>query len=281
MAAGYCGLAIGTDTGGSVRGPAAMCGVVGFKPTAGIWLSDGIFPLSAELDTPGLFTTTAADAAYVFSALGDDDVIIPAQCRLRIGVPESYFQDDLDAEVAAAFSDALDKIVAAGHELVPIDFPSMEPVERYFSLELPLELLETLGRERVVKNSAKLDSLTRHRLMAVIDQTRDASVVASLEKLRDEMEASLACAGLHGWIAPTVPCVAPLQAELRDADALVSWQGMSSRNTRCINALGMCAISLPLSPVLPAGLQLAAPGGSDASLLAHAILLETAVRSGH
>jgi len=275
IAAGYCSLAIGTDTGGSVRGPAALCGVVGFKPTVGLWPTDGIFPLSARFDTPGLLTNTVEDAAYVFAVLnGTHKHDRDESAELRIGVPQEFFISNLDPEVATAFAAAQKNIISAGHVLVPLEFPAMEPVEHYFSSVLPRELLDTLGRTRVEHNLEKLDSLTRRRLESVLHEADNLELGEQLNRLTAATDAILADAAVDSWIAPTVPCTAPLQSELMDTDALVRWQAWASRNTRCINALGMTAITLPLPTRQPVGLQIAARGGAEALLLGVASVLE-------
>jgi aspartyl-tRNA(Asn)/glutamyl-tRNA(Gln) amidotransferase subunit A len=275
MAADYCSFAVGTDTGGSVRCPAALCGVVGFKPTAGVWDCDGIFPLAAKLDTPGLFTRSVADAAYIYAALQVESEASASlssgslssdspSSGMRIGVPQNYFMDDLDTEVRDAFTMATDKILAAGHELVPITFPDMRPVADYFAADVPMELLGVLGRERVEQNLEVLDPFTRQRLEVIIRQADHISQQNELASLTIEVEHMFEGAEISGWIAPTVPCVAPLQSELQAHDALTEWQARISRNTRCINALGMTAISLPLpTAALPVGLQLATGGGKE------------------
>ncbi|MDP6883842.1 MAG: amidase, partial [Rhodospirillales bacterium] len=100
MAAGLCGFAIGSDTGGSVRGPAAFCGVFGLKTTKGLWPTDGVFPLSPTLDTIGLLTGSAADAALIAAALQGRPVTPSSPPRgLRLGRPDDHFFDNLDKEV--------------------------------------------------------------------------------------------------------------------------------------------------------------------------------------
>jgi aspartyl-tRNA(Asn)/glutamyl-tRNA(Gln) amidotransferase subunit A len=271
VAAGYTCLAIGTDTGGSVRIPAALCGVVGFKPTAGLWPTDGVFPLSSKLDSPGIFTNTVTDAAYVFEVLnGTSESILPDSVNRRIGVPQGFFTDDLDVEVAAAFTAAQSKIIQAGYELVPLQFPAMESVGQYFAANLPLELLTTLGRDRIEHNLDLLDPLTRRRLESILPEANGVVPVGQLDQLAATTNAVLLAARVDCWIAPTAPCLAPLQRDLDSTDKLVLWQGQASRNTRCINALEMTAISLPLSARLPVGLQVAARGGAEALLIATA-----------
>jgi aspartyl-tRNA(Asn)/glutamyl-tRNA(Gln) amidotransferase subunit A len=276
MAAGYCGFSIGTDTGGSVRAPAALCGLVGFKPTAGLWSADGVFPLFKEFDTPGIFSTSAKDMAYIYEQLFGDTVFIDSgHTPLRIGLPTGFFQDDLDETVSAAFSKAITKITLAGHELVEIKLPSMAVVSDYFSTALPAELLARLGRHRVLQDADLLDPLTRNRLEAVRDSAADIAAKLAVKSLRNETENILRAEGLSCWISPTVPCVAPPQSTLMNPDNLLGWQAYVSRNTRVINALDMAAISLPLQGALPVGLQLAGPQGSDATLLAQAVQLES------
>jgi aspartyl-tRNA(Asn)/glutamyl-tRNA(Gln) amidotransferase subunit A len=280
VAAGYCGLAIGTDTGGSVRVPAALCGVVGFKPTAGVWPVDGIFPLSKTLDTPGIFTNTLEDTAYVFRALsGAHNYAGSVPENLRIGVPQEFFTDDLDAEVAAAFAAAQISINNAGYELVPLQFPAMSSVEHYFSADLPLELLTTLGCNRVKHNLDLLDPFTRRRLELVLQQNALPCGGGQFDQLAAAAEAVLRDAGVTCWIAPTVACAAALQSDLHNTDELVLWQSRASRNTRCINAMGMTAISLPLPTKQPVGLQIVAPGGAEAELLTLAAMLEPILRA--
>ena len=102
VAAGLCGFAIGSDTGGSVRLPAAFCGVFGHKTTVGLWPTAGVFPLSSVLDSIGPLTRSAADAALLFGALTGQEVAPAPPERLRLGRPTSYFFDRLDPAVAAA-----------------------------------------------------------------------------------------------------------------------------------------------------------------------------------
>jgi aspartyl-tRNA(Asn)/glutamyl-tRNA(Gln) amidotransferase subunit A len=276
MAAGYCGFSIGTDTGGSVRAPAALCGLVGFKPTAGLWGTDGVFPLFKEFDTPGIFSTSVKDVACIYAQLSGDAVLIDGgHAPLRIGVPVEFFQDDLDETVSATFNNAIAKIALAGHELVEIKLPSMDVVRDYFSTALPAELLARLGRHRVLQDADLLDPLTRSRLEALRDSAAGVAAKAAVNSLRRETENILRAEGLSCWVSPTVPCVAPPQTALMNPDNLLGWQAYVSRNTRVINALGMAAISLPLQGALPVGLQLAGPHGSDATLLAQAMQLES------
>ncbi len=151
-------VAIGSDTGGSIRTPASFTGTVGFKPTVGRWSTEGMVPLSPTLDSPGLATRTVADAAFAFAALDADTrqrgrSEIPASelRRLRIGVPDAPFWDDCSPGVAEAVRGALDRLVAAGATVEPMALPeaaeaasiwlkgglSAPEFQRFISSELP------------------------------------------------------------------------------------------------------------------------------------------------
>src|SRR5262245_11587459 len=125
VAAGMALATIGTDTGGSIRIPAAACGIVGLKPTLGEISTDGVVPLSATLDHVGPLAQTVADAALVYHALlGDAVAPAPAPMPvkgLRLAVPRKYFCDLLDDEVRARFEDALERLRAAGARVDDIE----------------------------------------------------------------------------------------------------------------------------------------------------------------
>ena len=124
MAAGLAGFTVGSDTGGSVRWPAALCGVVGYKSSTSHWPRDGIFPLSPLLDSVGIFTATACDAAWVEAALAGRPCRAPsAISTLRLGLPGAHFMEKLDPSVAACFEVALQRLRDAGAHVVALDLP--------------------------------------------------------------------------------------------------------------------------------------------------------------
>ena len=111
MAAGLCALALGSDTGGSVRLPAALCGVFGHKFSSKALPLDGIFPLSPTLDSPGVFTARARDAVTVWNALTGEDINTGLSLKgLRFGKPAPLFYDELDPEVAQSVDAALERL---------------------------------------------------------------------------------------------------------------------------------------------------------------------------
>src|SRR6185312_3801770 len=145
VAARLAPAGIGTDTGGSVRVPAALCGIVGFRPTTGRWSQSGIIPISHTRDTAGPMTRNIADASLLDSIVTGEEMV-PALASLRgvrLGVPRAYFYDDLDADVARTTEALLARLDAAGAVLVEGE------VRRVGELDLaagfPIALYEAIG----------------------------------------------------------------------------------------------------------------------------------------
>jgi len=279
QAAGFCGFAVGTDTGGSVRAPAALCGVVGFKPTTGRWSTDGIFPLSRLLDTPGIFTSNALDAMTVAAAFDGGSVSAPARLEgLRLGVPQLPFFADLEEPVRVAIDRSFKRLEGAGVVLVPLDFPGLDAIQQYFAVDLPCELIAGLGRELVTQQAELLDPLTRLRFEKVLSARVHSYAVNDLPILQEQVAETMRKANVASWLAPTVPCVASNEASLQSVEEQLLWQAFVSRNTRCINALGMTACTVPLAVgagELPVGLQIAGLAGTDGLVLSQAAAMES------
>jgi aspartyl-tRNA(Asn)/glutamyl-tRNA(Gln) amidotransferase subunit A len=288
QAAGFCGFALGTDTGGSVRAPAALCGLVGFKPSEHLLPTDGIFPLSEQLDTPGFFCNSVADAETVFAAVSGADNRIGTEARdlaeLRIGIPVGELCAGLSPEVDAAWHAALKLLQNHGVNLVQLDMPSLRAAEQHFAGGLLHELLQRLGVAHVTEHLDLLDPITRARLLPELASESQQAPADRLQLVRAEARKSLDSASVDCWLMPTVPCVACLQSELHNVETVLEWQKYASRNTRYTSVLGHAAISLPLpadiSGQLPVGIQLAAPPGGDRELLQIAAASEAALSSG-
>ncbi len=125
---GLCAAALGTDTGGSVRAPAALCGLVGFKPTFGRISTEGVIPYSWSLDHVGTLTRSAADTALLFNTLASK-VQTPAAAKLeglRIGIPENFFFERADTEILDSIDRLMNFLRSAGAKLMPVTMPSME-----------------------------------------------------------------------------------------------------------------------------------------------------------
>ncbi len=281
MAAGLCAFAIGTDTGGSVRGPAAFCGTFGLKTTVGLWPLDGIFPLSPTLDSIGPLTRTAADAAVVFAALTDRPPPAALSLRgLRLGKPIHPFYDDMDADVARNMAAALTALEEAGATIVEVDVPEADEANRLFGVMVAAELIAVLGRERFLAERHRMDPGVAERAAIGLDLKATDWIAARWRHDALRRIAGERMAGFDGWIAPTRQMVAPVLAGGLDADAQRRLASDIPRNTRVINMFGQCAAAIPLhglGAALPTSLQAICPGGADRHLLALSLAIEASI----
>jgi aspartyl-tRNA(Asn)/glutamyl-tRNA(Gln) amidotransferase subunit A len=273
VAAGLAYAAIGTDTAGSIREPAALCGCVGLKPTYGRVSSRGVIPLSRSLDHVGPLAATVEDAAIVLQAIAGYDaddvgsVDVPVADyssalregakQLRVGVPREYFFDDLDPEVASAIEHALRKISSLGAEL------------RDVKLEVPTD--RTLqGAESYAyhaENVAKSPELYQPETLRRIRSGETVTTAEYIQRRREMDEArrniSQVFADVDVLVTPTMPMAAPAIADLKaDPEALRPAELKLLRNTRPFNVWGLPAISVPCGFTqsgLPIGLQIAGP----------------------
>lgn len=281
VAAGLCAFAIGSDTGGSVRIPAAFCGVFGHKTSSGLWPLDGVFPLSPTLDTLGPLTRSAADAAFVHAALAGEPVAPPTPLKgLRLGRPTTYFFDDLDPEVAACFEASVEALIEEGVEVVPVEVPETAERATFFPLLLPAEFIATLGRERFLAIRAVIDPVVAARASVGLEAL-GVEVLRALRRHEELIDLTRGrFADIDAWITPTVPIVArPLSQYMEPAKGL-ELTAMATRNTQPGNMFGMCGCSMPLHQCgsrLPVGLQLLMPKGEDDALLALACAVEAAL----
>src|SRR6185437_2372159 len=170
LAAGMCAFSIGSDTGGSVRHPAAMCRLFGYKSTYGMWPVDGTFPLSASLDSIGTFTRSAQDAALVYAALCSRPEPPRRALRgLRLGRPQRHYFEELAPDVSKATEEALAKLGEAGVEIVPIEVPETAEIDAVFGPVVTLELLAFLGRDRFLAAKDILDPIVWNRTVPLLD----------------------------------------------------------------------------------------------------------------
>ncbi len=271
VADGMCDIAIGTDTGGSVRIPAALCGLVGFKPSKQRVPTDGAFPLSHTLDSIGPIGRTVADCAAADAVMAGEDVLPLeplAPAGLRFGVAEGLPLDRLDDTVAAAFNAALARLDGAGvrvsRETLPL-FDDMSAVNAKGGIS-PYEA-GVLHRDRMTRRAGDIDPNVRVRIergMAIPKADYDFMMQERARLVR-AMDARLAT--LDALIMPTTSIVAPTIAEVADTNVFTARNAATLRNTSIINFFDLCAISLPLPAPLPVGLMLAARNGQDQRLL--------------
>ena len=277
QAAGLCTFAVGSDTGGSVRFPAALCGVVGFKPTHGRWPTAGVFPLSPTFDTVGIFTNSVADVAFICECLDDWRIFAkPAPRQITFALPKQH-SISLDPIVEVSFNSALEKLRGAGVNVIGLDLPEVAEVPTVFGRILGAELVRFLGREVVEANRGQLDPVVWARVEGEL--TTSESELNSLRLRHRELVEIVKAkiAGVDAVIGPTTPFIPTVARELTSPEAAIEWNRRSASHTRPGNLFGMCGIALPLPPLngLPTSLQLLCRPGQDETLIGLAEMVET------
>ena len=283
VAAGAAWAALGSDTGGSIRIPAALQGIVGFKSTARRVPTAGAVPLSTTLDTVCAMTRSVRDAVVVHEVLSGRSV--PLQRRplaaLTLAVPTTVMLDDLEPAVAAAFEAAVRQLRDVGARVREIALPELGEATGInatggFS---PPEAW-AYHRARLATEEARYDP----RVVARIKRgaTMSAADYIDLLHARQDwiarMEAALA--GIDALLSPTVPCVAPPLASLiADDKAFFATNARLLRNPSLVNLLDGCALSMPCQPPgsLPVGLMLWSTAMRDDGLLDAALAVEAAL----
>lgn len=279
LAAGLCGFAIGSDTGGSVRLPAALCGVVGLKPSMGIWATEGVFPLSPTFDTIGTFTWSVADAVLVFNALtGNSSLPAPPANKLRLARASNLFED-LDPPVGTAITRAVAQLSDAGVKFADVPIPETDEVATVFARILAGELVHYLGRERLLKERVKIDPVPWSRIESEIDT--DTATLDRLRRRHRELVALIRARTeeYDAVVCPTTAFSPCLVADVSDPVTAIEWNRRSGRNTRPGNLFGQCGISVPVHQrgELPVGLQLLSQSGTDSRLLSVAAAVEAVI----
>jgi aspartyl-tRNA(Asn)/glutamyl-tRNA(Gln) amidotransferase subunit A len=277
-AAGLCAFAVGSDTGGSVRVPAALNGIFGLKTSFGRFSNEGAFPLARHLDTIGLLTRSAHDAAIAFTELTGRALPAPALDHLRLARPDNYFFESLEPDLASRVEAGLAEMQTAGALIEGLLIPEAPEREDYFPIALPVCLLAELGRERFLTGRAMIDPVIERRIAAILDVT--ASDYVALERRREAsmMRALQRFEGFDAWISPTTAIYPPPVESLADPQTAFDLALGMTRNTQPANYLDLCAVNIPLpmdGHALPAGLQVMCPPGQEERLLGIAIGVET------
>ncbi len=278
MAARTCGFSVGSDTGGSVRWPAALCGVVGYKASASRWACDGVFPLSPQFDSIGCFTANAADAALIEAALDHRaSARVPAPHELTLAVPRLHFHQHLDEGVARCFERAVQRLRAAGVRLVERDIPEASEIDAVFRLLVPADLLAFLGRDRIHRQRDRIDAVAAERALGGDGISADDYLRIAARRREIVRNVLAQSSDIDAWLTPTVPVQPAPTAGFTTVEQVAAWNRLTTQNTRPGNLFDQCGVSLPiqhLGAALPVGLQLCASSGRDAALLAAACAVE-------
>lgn len=278
VAEGSAALALGTDTSGSIRIPAALCGIVGLKPSRGLVSTDGCHPLAPSLDHIGpLAASVDAVAAGISALAGWDGWALPEapEGTVRLGVLGGYFSRGLSAAVRSTFETACARLADAGVELVPVDLP--------LAAHIPGGQLALLGTEALRSNldtlrlrGADLPHDVRLRLEAGLARTDEQYAVSLTlaEGFGDQVSAALT--RCHALLSPTTAITAtpPEVAQVEVDGEQATVQFSLTRLTMPFNFSGHPALTLPLPAARPVGLQVVGRSGADQDLLALSAYLE-------
>ncbi len=280
VALGLAEVGIGTDTGGSIRIPAALCGLVGYKSTQARIPCTGVMELSRTLDTVGSITRSVKACLAVDAVLSQQPLPIDAASvrGLRLAVPQTLMLDDVDATVAQAFERTLRRLSEAGAQVVEIPFKALgdiaslsmpggfSPIEGFAAHHARLERGAHQIDPRVVMRMMLGKGISAQDYLGLL--TRRQGWIAAAQQTLE---------GFDAMLCPTVPMVAPLTEPLRqDDEAFFKVNRLLLRNPSAINYMDGCSWSLPCQAEgeLPVGLMVSGLAGQDAHVARVALALE-------
>jgi aspartyl-tRNA(Asn)/glutamyl-tRNA(Gln) amidotransferase subunit A len=279
---GMCAASIGTDTGGSVRIPAAFCGLTGFKPTAARIPRDGVLPLSSTLDSIGPLAASVECCATLDAILAGDAITqrpAPAAVnRLQFVVPTNILTENLDPTVASVFTRALDRIARAGARLVSIPLPALDKLYKDINPFASFSPPEAFAwhRQLLKDHGPKYDPRVAVRILkgAEMSAADYIDLIAMRALFIDELRRALE--GFDGFIMPTIAIIAPPIAPLADDAEYWRANGLALRNTSMVNFLDGCALTLPIHDEgsAPVGLSIAHVANRDRDVLSAGAALE-------
>jgi aspartyl-tRNA(Asn)/glutamyl-tRNA(Gln) amidotransferase subunit A len=288
VAAGLVPVAIGTDTGGSVRIPAAFNGIVGYKATRGRYPMGGVFPLARSLDSLGPLCRSVQDAIWVDAAMRGLTVapqIKPTPIRgLDLVIPDNIVFDGAEAGVIAAFEQSVEWLIAEGASVSRITIPAFDEILALMAKHGTLVTAEAfaLHRERLAGPEAnEMDRrvVVRTRLGETITVSDYLAILDERERLIAEVDRLLGDSFIaFPSVAHVAPPIGPLEA---NDDLFFATNGKTLRNTMLGNFLDWCGVSIPCGTGdadMPVGFLLSAIGGRDEALLAAALSTEAIIR---
>ncbi len=283
VADGMVPLAIGSDTGGSCRIPAAYNGIVGYKPSTGRVPLTGAYPLSASFDSIGPMANSVACCALADALMAGIEGDVPQGLRadrIRLAIPLSHLVEGLEPEVASAFARAVDALRAAGIRVDEIDYRELRDIPT-INAKGGIVVAEALAHHRKQLDDASeiYDQRVSRRILAGSQITAAdlVDIIAARQRLIQHNAKLMA--GFDALVLPTTPNVPPPIAALARDEDYMRLNAMSLRNTAVGNFLDQCSISLPMQAPdePPKGLMLMAPHGRDQHIFGVAQATETAL----
>ncbi|MSQ57790.1 MAG: amidase [Limnohabitans sp.] len=287
VASGFAVAGLGSDTGGSLRIPAALCGLVGFKNSQFRVPREGAVELARSLDTVGAITRCVDDAMILDQVLSGQDLLVQARGLkgLRLAIPTTLMIDDLDETVAKSFSKVISTLTQAGVEIREISLKELDeiaqinqpgglsPIEGYAAQGVRIEADPTKVDHRVVQRMYLGKGVSAADYLHLLDRRKNW-----IKRVQSVIEP------FDAIICPTVPIIAqPIQALLDSEDEFFRVNRLLLRNTFAINFLDGCSISIPCHAQgdLPVGLMISANCGKDSAVLGIALAIEAQLKKLH
>jgi aspartyl-tRNA(Asn)/glutamyl-tRNA(Gln) amidotransferase subunit A len=276
--------ALGTDTGGSVRIPSAVCGLVGFKPTARRVPIDGVVPLSTSLDSIGPLANSVECCAIVDAVFAGEPIAVPNPmplAGLRFGVPDHFVLDDLDPVVATAFERACRALSAKGASVESFALPQLDELPT-INAKGGFAASEAYAwhQKLIARRGADYDQLVYPRIMRGKDMSAADYIDLLAARTDLQQRVSAITSNYDAVVMPTCAIVAPTLDEVSTPDGFTRKNMLLLRNTTVGNFLDRCAISLPCHEAgeLPVGFMLMGEAMADKRLLAIARSVAPIVR---
>lgn len=277
VASGMCYAAIGTDTAGSIREPASICGVVGLKPSYGLVSTRGIVPLSQSLDHAGPITRSVEDAAIMLEAIAESRENYSQNLKrdihdFVIGLPRKYFCEDLDPDIGASVEKAIARLAKDAKAIREIEC-LVDQDRTVFNAES-----RAYHRDKIASSANLYDPETLRRLTTgdEVSEPEYQNALAQLQRTRQKIGEIFRDVDI--LITPTTPASTPRVSDLlKDTSKLRPAEILLLRNTRPVNGWGLPAISIPCgftSDGLPIGLQIIGPPGGERKVLQAACAFE-------
>jgi aspartyl-tRNA(Asn)/glutamyl-tRNA(Gln) amidotransferase subunit A len=279
-------VALGTDTGGSVRIPSAVCGLVGFKPTARRVPLDGLVPLSFSLDSIGPLANSVECCAIVDAVFAGEPIAVPEAAPLsglRFGIPTQFVMDEIDAVVAKAFERACTALAAKGATIEQIDLPQLNELSG-INAKGGFAAPEAYAwhRKLIARRGNMYDPFVHPRIMRGKEMTAADYIDLLLARADLQKRVSAVTQNYDAVVMPTCAITAPTLDDVSTPEGFTAKNLLLLRNTSVGNFLDRCAISLPCHAAgeLPVGFTLMGEAMADKRLLAMARSVAPAI-SGH
>jgi aspartyl-tRNA(Asn)/glutamyl-tRNA(Gln) amidotransferase subunit A len=281
VAAGLVVGSLGTDTGASVRVPASFCGVVGLKPTAGAIDSAGVFPASWSLDSVGVIARTVEDCQILFdvAAQGRAPAADPIAGALTIGIPDRYYTDHAEPQVAAAWQEARGAMERAGHKVV--DTPVIETPQLRSLLRIVMRAEAAAVHRALMAQTPENYPMAVRKFISSGEGVLGVDYIDALRLRASLLQSALATTFAHVDVlmTPTSPVLPPRYADISDAADGNQWRTVTllAHNAQPASYLGLPALSVPFtlsSEGLPIGMQLIGAPWTESTLFRAASALQ-------